>query len=82
MMQQVQQCEAKAGQRKSLVRSLPITDWPAADRRGGKQRVSLPGGSFGVVQRAISVSTPGAILPGAMATIWISSIAQANLTLR
>ena len=34
MMQQVQQREAKASRRKSLVRSLPIEDWPAADRRG------------------------------------------------
>src|SRR5262245_40456976 len=34
MTQQVQHHEAKAGRRKSLVRSVPITDWPAADRRG------------------------------------------------
>ena len=42
MTQQVQHHEAKAGRRKSLVRSVPIEDWPAADRRGWETACRRP----------------------------------------
>jgi hypothetical protein len=82
MTQQVQHHEAKAGRRKSLVRSVPIEDWPAADRRGWETACRRPRR----LVRGGAASHLGADtrsdLARRLATIWISSIAQANLTLR